>query len=900
MIGKTILHYKILAKLGEGGMGVVYKAEDTRLERVVALKFLSSHAIAGEEEKKRFKREAKAAAALNHPNICHIYAIDEADDRLFIAMEFIEGKSLAEMVAGTYGGVPLPLNDAVNYATQIAAGLQAAHEKGITHRDIKSANVMVTDKGVVKIMDFGLAKLGNRSMMTKEGMTLGTAAYMSPEQARGEIVDQRTDIWALGVVLYEMISGRLPFRGEYEQAMIYSILHEEPEPLTALRSNVPIALDGIIAKALAKNPSVRYQHVDEVPADLKAIDSASSSRSRISTMTKTPAGVKTSEGYGFLKSSKLPWALFGIALLIIVFGLVTPWRKPPAQKRPNKTVLTLPSMSLQSTSQNDLMAVSPDGLDMVFVASAGGRSRLYLKRAGSFDIAELEGTVLARAPFFSPDGRWIGYVHPTSKAIYKVLVDGGKPVKVTNYTESPGGVVGATWTPDNTIIFVDDGVLKRIPDSGGEPITLTQKKDANELHLFPHVLPDGKGVLFTMGFVGADLKSYRLAVYRFGDDGYRVIMDENGYNGVFSASGHIIFGRSGDIIAAPFDLENLRITGDPVPVLENVQTNLSSGAMNYAISQSGTIIYATDAGSASDSKRSVLNVDLAGNATDFFALEKNFELARYSPNGKYVAFVIREQNVPNIWIYDMASQSLNQLTFHQESIYKAFWGIAWSPDSKFIAYDAAEEDSVDTIYMKKIDGSGSAEKIFTTTFGEDLNVNDWSSDGNKILCTIWRPFTDFDIFVYSFQDSSLTPYAATEATEAHGSFSPNGLWVAYNTFGDIYVKPLHASSGGIWRISTGGGGRPVWSPDGKKLFYRNENTMYAVDVTTEETFSKGNPRKLFEGNYFLPFGRRFDIHPDGKSFIMIQLPDPASQAQKIFVIQNFSEELKRLAPVKEE
>ncbi len=238
MIGKTILHYNILAKLGEGGMGVVYKAEDTKLERLVALKFLPTNTLTGAEEKKRFKREAKAAAALNHPNICHIYAIDEADDQLFIAMEFIEGKSLAEMVAGAYGGVPLLLNDAINYASQIATGLPrfsflnttrkvGAHEKGITHRDIKSANIMVTDKGQVKIMDFGLAKLGNRSMMTREGTTLGTAAYMSPERARGEIVDHRTDIWALGVVLYEMISGQLPFRGEYEQAMMYSILNEE-------------------------------------------------------------------------------------------------------------------------------------------------------------------------------------------------------------------------------------------------------------------------------------------------------------------------------------------------------------------------------------------------------------------------------------------------------------------------------------------------------------------------------------------------------------------------------------------------------------------------------------------------------------------------------------------------
>jgi len=283
MIGQTISHYKIIEKLGEGGMGVVYKAEDTKLERTVALKFLSLASI-GDEEKKRFKREAKAAASLNHPNIATIHAIDEAEDQTFIAMEFIEGKSLQDIV-GAQHAVPLPLDDAIDYASQTAAGLQAAHEKGITHRDIKSANIMLTDKGQIKIMDFGLAKLANRSKLTQLGTTLGTAAYMSPEQSRGENTDHRSDIWSLAVVLYEMISGQMPFKGDYEQAVIYSIQNEEPEPLTALRTGVPMALDGIIAKALAKDPATRYQHVDELPADLKGINLSASQTSRIAPAT---------------------------------------------------------------------------------------------------------------------------------------------------------------------------------------------------------------------------------------------------------------------------------------------------------------------------------------------------------------------------------------------------------------------------------------------------------------------------------------------------------------------------------------------------------------------------------------------------------------------------------------
>ncbi len=278
MIGKTISHYKILEKLGKGGMGVVYKAEDTKLKRIVALKFLSAIALGG-EEKNRFLREAQAAAALNHPNICTIYAIDEADGQMFIAMEFIEGQSLQEKIKGG----PLKIEEAIKFAIQVADGLRAAHEKGITHRDIKSANIMITEKGQVKIVDFGSAKLARGgTMLTKEGMTLGTAAYMSPEPAQGEAVDHHTDIWLLGVVLYEMISGRLPFRGEYESAMMYSILNEKPEPLTSLRSNVPMDLERMVAKMLAKNSAARYQHVDELPVDLKSITLSATGTSRIS------------------------------------------------------------------------------------------------------------------------------------------------------------------------------------------------------------------------------------------------------------------------------------------------------------------------------------------------------------------------------------------------------------------------------------------------------------------------------------------------------------------------------------------------------------------------------------------------------------------------------------------
>ncbi len=396
MIGKTISHYKILAKLGEGGMGVVYKAEDAKLKRLVALKFLSTIALDG-EDKSRFLREAQAAAALNHPNICTIHAIDEADGQMFIAMEFIEGQSLLEKIASGM----LQVASVIDIAKQIAEGLQAAHEKGITHRDIKSANIMITEKGQVKIMDFGLAKLARGgTMLTKEGMTLGTAAYMSPEQAQGEAVDHRTDIWSLGVVLYEMISGQLPFRGEYEQAMMYSIVNEEPEPLTSIRSNVPMDLERVVAKMLAKNPGARYQHVDELPVDLKTIDLSATGTSRISTAKVT----KQTEKQTAFWPHAIPWS---ITVLVTLAALVAIWLlqrpSPSPVKRWNidlpESAPIAPIGSAPLGIGQPALALSPGGTNLVYVADLAGKTQLFRRQMDQFEVVPIPGTEGAYNPF---------------------------------------------------------------------------------------------------------------------------------------------------------------------------------------------------------------------------------------------------------------------------------------------------------------------------------------------------------------------------------------------------------------------------------------------------------------------------------------------------------------------
>ncbi|MCK4560496.1 MAG: protein kinase [Calditrichia bacterium] len=268
MVGKTISHYKIIERIGTGGMGIVYKAQDLKLDRFVALKFLPPQLTTSEEEKQRFIHEAKAASSLDHNNICAIHEIDETEEgQLFISMAYYEGETLDKKIKDK----PLPVEEAIDITIQIAQGLTKAHEKEIVHRDIKPANIMLTKEGVVKVLDFGLAKLSTQTKLTKESTTLGTVSYMSPEQAKGEEVDYRTDIWSLAVILYEMLTGQLPFRGDYESAVIYSILNDLQEPVTALRTGVPMELERIVNKCLQKSPSDRYQHIDELIVDLRGL-----------------------------------------------------------------------------------------------------------------------------------------------------------------------------------------------------------------------------------------------------------------------------------------------------------------------------------------------------------------------------------------------------------------------------------------------------------------------------------------------------------------------------------------------------------------------------------------------------------------------------------------------------
>jgi serine/threonine-protein kinase len=870
MIGKTILHYKVLDELGRGGMGVVYKAVDTKLKREVALKFLPGDVLQGKAEKNRFTREAQAAAALNHANIGLIYAIEEVDNRMFIAMEYIDGRSLREIICpeNINRPRPLPLDKAIDYASQIAAGLQAAHEKGVVHRDIKSANIMVTEKGVVKIMDFGLAKLADRSKITTEGSTVGTVAYMSPEQAQGVEVDSRSDIWSLGVVLYEMISGELPFKGEYEQAVIYSILNTDPEPLTGLRSGIPVALDGIIYKAFAKDPDIRYQHVDELPADLKAIDMCADEKSGISrTMTAPVSRI-------LYPSRSVPpifrWITVPVVILLAIACFLAAWFLKPESVIPTQKIRHFCIGPTQDEQFTGHYAISQDGNWLAYVARDEKDQRIYLRKMDEIEAIPVVGTELARRAFFSPDGRWLGLVIYTQ--LLKIPTTGGSPEKIIDL---PGWeFFGVHWGSDDMIIYgVRNSGLLRISASGGDPEVITELDTARgELHhKFPLMLPGEKHLLFVIEH--ADSKIQEIAILSLETGEKRILSDQGGRLLNYIPTGHILFKGAAGLMAAPFDQKKLEITGSPVPVFDEVVDNA-------VISADGILLYDQV---ESGNNQGLVWVDRRGGTIPLLEQPGTIRWPRISPDGKSIAFVYKG----SIWIYDTDRQIRSRFTSM-----KTCGEPAWTPDGRRIAFWSDLPDY--NIYWKPVDGGSEADPLLVKE--EDTFPSSWSPDGKNLLYYGLGQSKGHDIGVFPMGGE---PYILISSPfdERLPMVSPDGRWIAYvsNESGrdEVYVQPFPDLSK-RWLISNEGGNEPVWARNDQELYYRNATKLVVVRFETEPEFRPEIPALLFEGEYVqdINFDRSYDVSPDGKRFVMIENLE-SSPAAQLHVIVNWFEEVKR-------
>lgn len=876
MIGKTILHYNILAKLGEGGMGVVYKTEDTKLKRIVALKFLSAIALGG-EEKNRFLREAQAAAALNHPNICTIYAIDEVDGQMFIAMEFIEGQSLREKI----NTGPLKIDETIKFAMQIADGLQAAHEKGITHRDIKSANIMITEKGQVKIMDFGLAKLARGgTMLTKEGMTLGTAAYMSPEQARGEVVDHRTDIWSLGVVLYEMISGRLPFRGEYEAAMMYSILNEEPEPLTSLRSNVPMDLERVVAKMLAKNPATRYQHVDELPADLRAIDAGSPGKSRISSKPVAIVSAATP------KRALLAWGVAALMTVIaaITFGLLI-IRPSSPERLVSQSLILPPENSTFSIDHGRHIAISPDGRTIAFVATDSARvNKLWVHSLSALTATPLNGTEGAYYPFWSSDSRTLGFF--SHGKLKKIDVARGPALTICDAPNSRGGA----WNKDGVILFTPNatGALFQVAASGGVPIQATTLDSARgEVnHRWPSFLPDGKHFVFTVHSVSSIGVADTIKLGILGRPTSTVLLPAE-MNAVY-ASGYLIYLQEGIMMARPFDAVQLKFTAEASPIVENIQYSRSTGKGNFSVSQNGVMILQT--GNANFDRFALF--DHRGNRLAVLPEQAVFG-ARFSPDDNIVAFPrFDAQSRHDVWMRDLSRGMASRLTFDPAIDSRP----VWSPDGRFIAFSSNRKGQAD-LFMKNIAGTGEEQLLLESEF--DKFPSDWSRDGRYLAFTFTgRTKTGTDLWLLPlFGERQPAGVLQTEFEESLARFSPDGRWLVYesNESGrsEIYIHALDGS-GRKWQVSTGGGRAPIWPGEGKEIFFSpfDSKVMVAEVKFTAGNVVTGAARALFDlesqGIVLLSVE---DVSSDGKTILARINEKP--HTTPLTLIMNWDAEVKR-------
>ena len=729
MVGQTISHYKILSEVGRGGMGVVYKAEDTKLKRLVALKFLRSDVLEDEEHKERFLREAQAAAALDHPNICTVYEIDEADGQTFLSMAYLEGETVKEKIKAR----PLKLEEALDIAIQTAQGLQAAHEKGIVHRDIKSSNLMVTPQGQIKIMDFGLAQLADRSKLTKTTASLGTPSYMSPEQAQKSKTDRRTDIWSLGVVIYEMVTGRLPFEREREPAVLYSIVNEEPEVMTAQRVDVPVELDHIVSKAMAKDAGERYQHVEEMIVDLRGLSKRlASGKPNILTTgvgaRHTTAGATNRAA----ASERLAWLVAAVfcAGLIIVSFLHLRQDRPEAPLRR----FVVPTGAL-AIADNDLfadVAVSPDGRHIAFV-EAGAEGKLWVQDLDQYEPRAIDGTERARFPFWAPGSDFIGF--STNREIKNVSVQGGSPILVCRKPAS----AGASWSPDGQMIVFASGLpseLYQVPARGGQPKLLISMQELQEslgepvnYVARPHFLPSQAGARMLVFQFGGATTPEIMMVQNL-ETGRRERLGPGDFP-FYSPSGHILhqpaFGV-GQLWALPFSLDTLKATGEAFPIAEN--------GRDPTVAADGTLVYSAR---ARPGPSRLVWVSRQGEKTAEVGQAPEEALAvALSPDERLVAVTLDDGSNWDIWVHDLARGVRTRLT--------TSLGLdrapVWSPSGQQIAYVSRRFGPTD-IFLRPVGGSGEDETLRATPLYKE--TTDWSRDGKYLLYHRMGGETMFDL-----------------------------------------------------------------------------------------------------------------------------------------------------------
>ena len=906
MVGQTILHYKILEKLGEGGMGEVYKAQDTKLDRFVALKFLPSQLTASEDDKARFIQEAKAASAMNHPNVCTIHSIEEHNNQLFIVMEFVEGKTLRDKKDS------MSEKQILEIGIQVAEGLAAAHDKGIVHRDIKPENIMVRKDGIAQIMDFGLAKLykdSNVSRLTKAGSTVGTMGYMSPEQVQGLDVDHRTDIFSLGVVLYELLAGESPFKGMHETAIMYEIVNVEAPPLSTIKKDIDPFLDGIILECLEKDKDDRYQSAKELAKNLRKIKRVSTGdrsskifnvdRGIIKSSSGTSQTQQTSGTFsveilnrkidlsGLFSSRIIPWALAIVSICAAVF-LWTKMNRQVTPKDVTKFLINTGDNNLVMSSTRSL-AISHDGRTIIY--SADGK--IYLRKMDQVEPGVISGADGGSSPFFSPDDKSIAFFK--DKKLEKISLAGGAPNILTGIGENRGG----DWGKDGTIVYTPNTTsgLYLISGNGGNPVQITTPDSTKQerTHRWPCFLPDGKHIIFTVGYTTNPTYYENASI--------DVVNTENGtrkniLKGASSArylDGYLLYSRSGSLYAVKFDAENLEVKGQPVTVLQDVSGGFTSGVNNIYTSDIGSLVYIK--GTTENIKRNIVKIDMQGRMSVIDSANYILTEPALSPDNKRIAFHAIENNGGGIWIYNIANKIFSRLTFGGNESRTPIW----SPDGKSIAYSKVKNDNQSGIFIKPFDGSSAEKEIYSQK--ERIYIDDWTRDGQYL---VYEENTSNDltnIMVLPLKGNKKPiPIVSSHFDEYDAKISPDGKWVSYisNESGgyQLWVKPfiLNNKESGRWQLTNDGAEEALWAKDGKTIYFRTSSRgLSSIPVSTSPTFKSGSPKVITD--IYPPFYSStwltYDISNDGK-YIIATSPVSIGKYNKITVIQNFAFEIKRM------
>ncbi len=878
--GSQIGSFRIERELGRGGAGVVYLAHDTKLDRQVAIKSLPPEVKDNPKALSRFTREARVLASLNHPNIAAIHEeLEEAEGAVYLVLEYIPGQTLAERI----GKGPLKLEEALTIALQIAEAVAVAHEHDVIHRDLKPGNIKITQEGKVKVLDFGLAKVvggestDQQSTITEPGRVIGTPVYMSPEQARGKPADKRSDIWSFGCVLYEMLTGIIPFKGETISDTLAAVLEHEPN-WQALPESTPTNIRSLLRHCLKKDPRRRLQHIGDAGIE---IDETLSLSAIASPVTVSSVAVARPRWRRRLIQVGFTCLALVVATSSTTWFLIRP--KPPVPTASMRFDIDPPEGTSLPRGVGTNIAVSPDGKSIVYVgANASGR-QLYLRRLNELGSIPIPGTEGGMIPIFSPDGAWIAFADGVG-GFRRVSLSGDEVYSLCDFAGE------GSWGDDGYIIFHEHGSLWRVRDTGGEPELMAKPMPDRGVSWLsrPVVLPGNKAVLFENGDLGFG-GSGGIGVLSI-ESNEVILVSAHGSNPIYSHTGHIIFPRGDTLLAVPFDVERLKVTGQAVPVLQGVRVE-NGGAVQAAVSRNGLLVYAP-AGTTMGTQLAWVDRD-GGNVEPLTAQWRLFSTPRLSPDGEQIAVVINEGGNTDIWIIDVGTGGMRRLTTSSNAS-----APVWTPDGARVTFASGSVGSF-SIQWTRANGSGPVETLLESQY--PVWPEAWRADGGQLVFR--ENSTSNDLLVLDMQDQSRKALLDSDFSEHSAALSHDGKLLAYgsNTSGsdEVYVRPF-PGPGPETAVSIGGGYGPTWSPDDSELYYRVSGDLHFMAASLQS-----NPRlrvlgreKLFEGVRFwgLFLGAQYDVHPGGQRFLVLNTRSADMEVAKIYVVINWFEELKRRMP----